>query len=63
MKSKPAKVNTADESYGTTYLEDINTLSSDMTKKFIFVVEMAPKHLGTLVDGVLNFYGNTTTCL
>lgn len=45
------------------YLEDVNTLSSDLTNQFVFVIEMSAVHLRRFVHSVLNFDGHATTCL
>lgn len=46
-----------------TNLQDIDTLSADMTEELIFLVEMTTEHLGGLIDGVLNLHSNTPSGL
>jgi hypothetical protein len=44
-------------------LENINALSCDMTKEFIFFFEMSAKHLCRLINSMFDFYGDACTSL
>ena len=44
-------------------LENINTLSGDVTIKFILFSEMSSEHLCRLINCMLNLHSNTTTGL
>jgi hypothetical protein len=44
-------------------LENINALSCDVTKEFIFFFEMSAKHLCRFINSTFDFHGDTCTNL